>query len=218
MAVMSVYNPLSALQGLAQSDCRVFSETGKQVCGRFLQYWQQNGGLAQQGLPLSNEFQEVSDLNGLVYTVQYFERSVFEKHPENAAPYDVLLSQLGTFQFKRKYPNGEPAGGAQPPAPPQPTQPSQPAPQPAGLTFSGHGKQITSNFQLKSGALRWHAISKNGDSNFIVHVVSASTGRVEAYLANEIGESDTTGIENVNAGTYVLDVLFDGDWQVILEQ
>src|SRR3954451_19602275 len=85
---------------LAQAGCRTFKETGKTVCGRFLQYWQQNGGLAQQGLPLSNEFVEVSDLNGQSYTVQYFERAVFEKHPENQAPYDVLLSQLGAFQFK----------------------------------------------------------------------------------------------------------------------
>lgn len=52
-------------------------------------------------------------MNGKSYTVQYFERAVFEKHPENQAPYDVLLSQLGTFRFKSKYPNGEP--GAPPP-------------------------------------------------------------------------------------------------------
>jgi hypothetical protein len=35
--------------------------------------------------------------------VQYFERAVFEYHPENAAPYDVLLSQLGTFRYRDKY-------------------------------------------------------------------------------------------------------------------
>lgn len=50
--------------------------------------------------------------------MQYFERAVFEKHPENAAPYDVLLSQLGTFQFKAKYSNGAP-GSAQPSPTPQ---------------------------------------------------------------------------------------------------
>jgi hypothetical protein len=27
--------------------------------------------------------------------VQYFERARFEYHPENAAPYDVLLGQFG---------------------------------------------------------------------------------------------------------------------------
>lgn len=113
--------PFAHMPTFAQPGCQTFPQTGKQVCGRFLDYWQKNGGLAQQGLPLSGEFTEVSTLNGKSYTVQYFERAVFEKHPENAAPYDVLLSQLGTFQFKAKYPNGEPGGTTSPQ--PQPTQP-----------------------------------------------------------------------------------------------
>ena len=34
--------------------------------------------------------------------MQYFERAVFEWHPEYAGtPYEVLLSQLGTFKFAR---------------------------------------------------------------------------------------------------------------------
>jgi pimeloyl-ACP methyl ester carboxylesterase len=82
---------------------RLFTETGHNVGGKFLTYWQQNGGLAQQGYPISDEFTEVSDLDGKAYTVQYFERAVFEYHPENAPPYDVLLSQLGTFQYNHKY-------------------------------------------------------------------------------------------------------------------
>ncbi|MEA2575650.1 MAG: aldose sugar dehydrogenase [Chloroflexia bacterium] len=81
----------------------VFPETGKRLGGRFLQYWQQNGGLAQQGYPISDEFTEKNDLDGKTYRVQYFERAVFEMHPENQAPYDVLLSQLGTFRYNEKY-------------------------------------------------------------------------------------------------------------------
>ncbi|MEO8286719.1 MAG: DUF885 domain-containing protein [Chloroflexota bacterium] len=87
---------------------RTFAETGKTVHGVFLDYWQQHGGLAQQGFPISEEMQETSDLNGKSYTVQYFERAVFEHHSENAAPNDVLLSQLGTFRYKQKYPGGAP--------------------------------------------------------------------------------------------------------------
>jgi len=83
----------------------LFKETGKRVGGKFLAYWQQHGGLAQQGYPISDEFKEKSDLDGKTYTVQYFERAVFELHPENQSPYDVLLSQLGTFRYKQKYPN-----------------------------------------------------------------------------------------------------------------
>jgi hypothetical protein len=74
------------------------------VCGRFLQYWLRNGGLAQQGFPITDPFTERSDLDGKEYTVQYFERAVFEQHPENQPPFDVLLSQLGTFQYRVKYP------------------------------------------------------------------------------------------------------------------
>jgi hypothetical protein len=117
IALSEAFHPLALVNTVAQGGCQTFPETGKQVCGRFLEYWQKNGGLAQQGLPLSNEFTEVSDLNGKTYTVQYFERAVFEKHPENAAPYDVLLSQLGTFQFQRKYPSGEPSDAGAPPPP-----------------------------------------------------------------------------------------------------
>ncbi|HUP26976.1 MAG TPA: plastocyanin/azurin family copper-binding protein, partial [Chloroflexia bacterium] len=89
-----------------------FRETTKSVRGKFLSYWQKNGGLPQQGFPISEEMQERSDTDGKFYTVQYTERAVFELHPEKAAPYDVLLSLLGNFEYKRKYPNGAP--GQQP--------------------------------------------------------------------------------------------------------
>jgi hypothetical protein len=90
------------------TDCQTFSETGHTVCGRFLQYWRDHGGLAQQGFPLSGAFQEVSDTDGKTYTVQYFERAIFEMHPENPAPSDVLLSLLGVFLYQSKYPTGVP--------------------------------------------------------------------------------------------------------------
>ncbi|HUP27704.1 MAG TPA: S41 family peptidase, partial [Chloroflexia bacterium] len=81
----------------------VFKETGHRLGGLFLQYWQKNGGLAQQGFPISDEFQEKSPTDGKTYTVQYFERAVFEAHPENKAPYNVLLSLLGTQQLQARY-------------------------------------------------------------------------------------------------------------------
>jgi hypothetical protein len=91
-----------------QPNCRTFPETGMTVCGRFLEYWTEHGGLAQQGYPISAEFPEVSDVDGHGYTVQYFERSVFEAHPENPAPNDVLLSLLGVSRYRQKYPDGAP--------------------------------------------------------------------------------------------------------------
>ena len=78
-----------------------FPETGKRVGGVFLDYWTAHGGLAQQGFPISDEFSEASALDpGKTYKVQYFERAVFELHPENQPPYDVLLAQLGTFRYQ----------------------------------------------------------------------------------------------------------------------
>src|SRR5438874_6129256 len=70
---------------------RTYPETGKTMRDRFLDYWQKNGGLAQQGFPISEEMQERSETDGKIYTVQYTERAVFEQHLENKPPYDVLL-------------------------------------------------------------------------------------------------------------------------------
>lgn len=100
--------PLAPPVPLPGTGSITFPETGKTLSGIFLKYWQEHGGLAQQGYPISNVMGEVSDLNGKLYTVQYFERAVFEYHPENKPPYDVLLSQLGTFQYRNRYPHGAP--------------------------------------------------------------------------------------------------------------
>jgi len=109
-----------------QAGSRLFQETGKRVGGVFLDYWTNHGGLAQQGLPISDEFNEVSDLDGKTYKVQYFERAVFESHPENQVPYDVLLSQLGTFRYRDNY--LQPAPTAAPPTVAPPPPPSSPEP------------------------------------------------------------------------------------------
>ena len=99
---------LPSVLSYAQGGSRIFPETGKTVKGRFLQYWEQNGGLAQQGFPISDEMQEKSDTDGKTYTTQYFERAVFEMHPDNKQPFDVLLSLLGNFIYKQKYSQGAP--------------------------------------------------------------------------------------------------------------
>lgn len=106
MLMLAVLPTAGGSFSYAQGDSRTFPETGKTVKGRFLTYWNANGGLAQQGLPISEEMQEKSDIDGKTYKVQYFERAVFEEHPENRAPYDVLLSLLGVYNLKRNYPNG----------------------------------------------------------------------------------------------------------------
>ena len=103
---------LTPQAGLAQPAAQPFPETGHTVSDPFLSYWRANGGLAQFGYPISDPRTEVSPLDGKPYTVQYFERAVFELHPENAPPYNVLLAQLGTFRYRALYPTGVP--GQQP--------------------------------------------------------------------------------------------------------
>ncbi len=115
----------------AADDCQTFSQTGKMICGDFLKYWQDHGGLAQQGYPISDVFDEKSETDGITHKIQYFERAVFEAHPENQPPNNVLLSLLGSQKFKTKYGNNAPASttAIAPPAPTAPTTaPASPPP------------------------------------------------------------------------------------------
>lgn len=88
-----------------------FPETKKCVIPIFYQYWLANGGMAQQGLPLTDDFNEISAADGKTYTVQYFERARFEYHPEHAGtPYEVLLGLLGNEQLDARYGTTMPSG------------------------------------------------------------------------------------------------------------
>ncbi len=85
------------------TDPRAFPETGHTIGGLFRAYWEAHGGLEQQGYPLSDEFTEISPLDGQLYRVQYFERAVFEYHSEHVGtPYVVLLAQLGRYVYEAK--------------------------------------------------------------------------------------------------------------------
>jgi sortase (surface protein transpeptidase) len=76
--------------------CHLFGETNHTLRGVFYNYWVANGGLAVFGFPKTEEFIEISQIDGKPYRVQYFERNRFEYHPENAGnQYEVLLGQLG---------------------------------------------------------------------------------------------------------------------------
>jgi glycosyl hydrolase family 99 len=77
----------------APSNCRQFPETGHQVCGRILEYWEQNGGLPVFGYPITDQASQ--QVEGKTFQAQLFERNRLEQHPENARPYDVLLGRLG---------------------------------------------------------------------------------------------------------------------------
>ena len=73
---------------------RCFAETGYCVGVRFLAYWEAHGGLPIHGYPISDPLQERLE-DGQVRTVQYFERTRLEYHPEHPPANEVLLGQLG---------------------------------------------------------------------------------------------------------------------------
>ena len=71
-----------------------FVETGHCVRAGFYAFWSTHGGVPIFGLPLSDE-----TLEGGVAT-QYFERAVFTWHPENPAPWTVLLRRVGADAYE----------------------------------------------------------------------------------------------------------------------
>jgi hypothetical protein len=76
-----------------------FPDVGHTLRDLFGKYWHQHGEEAQFGLPITEEFREVSPTNGETYLVQYFQRARFELHPEYAGTqYEVLLGLLGHNQ------------------------------------------------------------------------------------------------------------------------
>jgi hypothetical protein len=95
-----------------------FTETGHNVSGDFWAYWNDHGGLAQFGYPLTEEIGAALE-DGKQYRVQYFERARFERHPENRPPYDVLLGQFGRRLLPRWGPTLAPLPGGQPFADPR---------------------------------------------------------------------------------------------------
>lgn len=88
------------------SAAHYYAATGHAIALQFWGYWRSHGlelgdagssereSLALFGYPLSEPMMERNAAGGTFLT-QWFERARFEFHPENAAPYDVLLGLLG---------------------------------------------------------------------------------------------------------------------------
>lgn len=69
--------------------------------GRLADFWQANGGLPVFGYPISAVREEAAT-DGQSHLVQYFERQRLELHPQQKAPYDVLLGRLGDDQLRQQ--------------------------------------------------------------------------------------------------------------------
>jgi hypothetical protein len=201
---------LASRVAVAADECQIFPETGKQVCGRFLEYWRANGGLAQQGFPLSNVFDEKSDVDGKTYKVQYFERAVFELHPENRPPYDVLLSLVGREKYQAKYPLGEPGTAPPPPA--------------ATQKYTGSGTDVVQGVRLSAG-LAFMRVNYSGGPSSKGSVIGIewrdSKGEVISY--GDIESDQPTGDNSVAfhvpaSDTHIVNIKSNGSWTLEITQ
>ncbi len=96
--------PFQATTASNGAGCTYFAQTGHNLCGTFNQYWNQFGGLAVYGYPISEAFQEKNPDTGQTYLVQYFERARFELQPGVwPAHLNVLLGRLGVEVLSMKY-------------------------------------------------------------------------------------------------------------------
>jgi peptidoglycan-N-acetylglucosamine deacetylase len=96
LVIVAVLGPLSpwsetaSAQRYAPGPEKVyFSPTGQYLEGEFLEFWWEYGGMPVFGYPVTPEFEQ----DGM--TVQYFERAVLEKHPDNPPEWQILLRRLG---------------------------------------------------------------------------------------------------------------------------
>jgi uncharacterized protein YkwD len=90
-----------------EQGCRFFDETGHNICGNILTFWQSNGlefdgktgtseqeSLALFGMPLSDLQTEIMR-DGQERQVQWFERARLEIHPDHTPSFVVLPGLLG---------------------------------------------------------------------------------------------------------------------------
>jgi hypothetical protein len=107
---LNEYQAFARVSEPTSAGVEYFSATGHTLRGRFRDYWHNHGldfgdrgisyreSLALFGYPISEEFAD--PVTGL--RTQYFERAVFEYHPDNPDPYKVLLRRLGAEEIKRR--------------------------------------------------------------------------------------------------------------------
>jgi hypothetical protein len=166
---------LLALPAHAQG-AEYFPQTGHSVSGRFLSFWEQNGGLPVFGYPLTDERNEDGR------TVQYFERARFEYAPEHAPPYDVLLGRLGVQILQQRSVNWK-------------DWPTSPGPAEGCLWFEATGHNVCNQLQNQDiGFLnywRTHGLEFDGkpdDAGFPENMALFGAPITEPYVMTIDGE------------------------------
>jgi hypothetical protein len=205
------FQPVDAVP--TTTDYAFFPETRHSISFEFKTYWEQNGGLPIFGYPISEPFEESNPSDGLIYTVQYFERARFELHPEQPAPYRVLLGRLGAQLMPAASPAIQIAAG--------PTRvtigPDQTALLPAGTTRMtvtlDYDQQVdpqTAEAQVSqiAGTTAWRVVpteqtstgttfvfslEEGGDGSYTRVQVTQGTGNPATFFGIQIGGSRADG-------------------------
>ncbi|WP_254150975.1 sortase [Candidatus Chloroploca mongolica] len=99
IALFTLLALFGAMPAQAQQRERCFAATGYCIAGPIQRFWEQHGGLAVFGYPLTPLQTEV--IEGRRVQVQWFERHRLELHPELAWPYTVQLGRLGIERLAR---------------------------------------------------------------------------------------------------------------------
>lgn len=85
--------------------------------------------------------------------------------------------------------------------------------------ISGRGRTATQFFPMPAKTRYKIAAKHAGKSNFILHLVNASTGRTADFVINEIGQYEgETVAETGEADHYMFNVIADGDWELVISQ
>jgi hypothetical protein len=175
-----------------------FAETNHTVQGAFLSFWKDGGEVRRFGYPISESFEEVSDVDSKPYTVQYFERAVMEYHPELKADQRVQLAALGTVRHTALYPAGAPASASLP----------QPSP-----TINARATALA----IANATYTALAVANEATSTAVA--ANALTAADQDYLskAEEWSSDYSTAISSLSdlmseAGTDT-SLLFDDDWK-----
>lgn len=165
--------------------CRTYQETGYAVCFAFLEFFDQYGGAAQFGYPISGfEYHE----NKLV---QYFERARLEWQPWKAEGQRVVVSDLGRIYFDKL---GEDPGLLPPVAP------------------IGNTVKVITSLQVR--AFAWKAVTLASDSQIIFVIVQdqnaqpVSNAICTAVVNWPDGRNDSTTIPANSNGVGIISLSF----------
>lgn len=121
-----------------------YPQTQQCISGRFAAFWNTNGALPVFGYPITAQGNELNRDTNQTYLTQWFERNRFEQHPENKAPYDVLLGRLGDDRLRQLGRDWQ-------------TEPRESGPQAGCLWFDATGHNVCNQAPGKGFLAYWQA-------------------------------------------------------------